>query len=313
MPSFWTRFFGSDSSPKPADAGLPRTYHADPEDQRLPRARVFEPALIQYTKAVRLGDPGFENLELAHRWHGARARAMDLLLGIVLASPWADALVLRGSRLLKVWLGDEARAPGDLDWVVQPAARQLASAWADDLFRDLLDRAARHGKNESVELVTSSAVTDDIWTYDRNPGRRMVIPWRSAGVPDGAVQMDFTFGEELWLPAEKTPIPLLTGDTATAWTASKAQSLAWKLMWLENDIHPQGKDLYDATLLAEQTRLPPDQLQRALADRSGVPLNVEAVVMGLRVDWENFQREYPGMEGDATPWLRRLAAALKTS
>ncbi|PYC74957.1 hypothetical protein C7C45_03455 [Micromonospora arborensis] len=30
-------------------------------------------------------------------------------------------------------------------------------------------------------------------------------------------------------------------------------ALAWKLLWLATDRYPQGKDLYDAALLAEHT------------------------------------------------------------
>ncbi|MFG2526860.1 hypothetical protein [Streptomyces sp. NPDC048516] len=38
--------------------------------------------------------------------------------------------------------------------------------------------------------------------------------------------------------------------------AARALSLAWKVLWLVSDLHPEGKDLYDALLLAESTELP---------------------------------------------------------
>lgn len=43
--------------------------------------------------------------------------------------------------------------------------------------------------------------------------------------------------------------------------AARELSLAWKPMWLVGDLYPQGKDLYDAVLLAERHRLPNALLQ----------------------------------------------------
>ncbi|GLW28238.1 nucleotidyl transferase AbiEii/AbiGii toxin family protein [Actinoplanes regularis] len=39
---------------------------------------------------------------------------------LIAESPWADWLVLRGSMTMPAWVGDAARPPGDLDWIVRP-------------------------------------------------------------------------------------------------------------------------------------------------------------------------------------------------
>lgn len=59
------------------------------------------------------------------------------------------------------------------------------------------------------------------------------------------------------------------------WVASDEESLAWKLLWLYSDIHPQGKDLYDAVLLAERTALQTSLLKTVLQDAdSWVPSRI---------------------------------------
>lgn len=48
----------------------------------------------------------------------AHRAALDRLLWLIADAPWSDALVLRGSATLPAWLGEAAREPADLDWVV---------------------------------------------------------------------------------------------------------------------------------------------------------------------------------------------------
>lgn len=43
---------------------------------------------------------------------------LDHLLGLVAGSPWSDRLVLRGSMVMPVWVGADAREPADLDWLL---------------------------------------------------------------------------------------------------------------------------------------------------------------------------------------------------
>ena len=79
-------------------------------------------------------------------------------------------------------------------------------------------------------------------------------------------------------------------------------------------MYPQGKDPYDAALLAENTHLSFDLLKLVLQSgdwrprsegfKANFPLEWE-------VDWENLKLEYPWIEGSAEDWQTRLSAALK--
>ncbi|WP_354644001.1 nucleotidyl transferase AbiEii/AbiGii toxin family protein [Kitasatospora camelliae] len=57
-------------------------------------------------------------------WSGtggaARGAVLDHLLGLVAGSPRADHLVLRGSMTMPAWVGEAARAPADLDFLLLP-------------------------------------------------------------------------------------------------------------------------------------------------------------------------------------------------
>ncbi|MFJ1794179.1 hypothetical protein [Kitasatospora griseola] len=82
-------------------------------------------------------------------------------------------------------------------------------------------------------------------------------------------------------------------------------SLAWKL-------HPQGKDLYDAALLAGSARLRYEVLRDIFAagdirfaERPIGPDSVPA-----ETEWHHFAAEYPQSAGEESDHRRRLAAAL---
>ena len=93
-------------------------------------------------------------------------------------------------------------------------------------------------------------------------------------------------------------------------------SLAWKLLWLETDMHPQGKDLYDAALLAEQTHLSLSLLKMVLQSGDWRPRGEELTAdfpLLWEPDWENFKLEYPWIKGEAEEWQTRLSTALKST
>ncbi|KAK1185667.1 nucleotidyl transferase AbiEii/AbiGii toxin family protein [Streptomyces sp. NBS 14/10] len=78
----------------------------------------------------------------------------------------------------------------------------------------------------------------------------------AGGGPPGEVRLDFARDELLPQAPVWTPIPRGDGGTPIAVrTASRELSLAWKVLWLHADCETegqaQGKDLYDAVLLAE--------------------------------------------------------------
>jgi hypothetical protein len=211
---------------------------------------------------------------------------------------------------LRAWLGDTAREPGDLDFVVTP--RTLASDSKQT--KAMLDGVvAAIAADPGPGLRADQAVSEHIWTYDRVPGRRLMFPFDVDGLPQGAVQLDLVFNERLPEPPITVEIPPLGTRVRTV---TPSLSLAWKLQWLVTDDYPQGKDLYDAVLLAEHVAddlAAPLELARDLIEpelgRLIDEFTVESI-LSLDVDWDNFRAERPGTNGDAASWLRRLADAL---
>jgi len=131
-------------------------------------------------------------------------------------------------------------------------------------------------------------------------GVRVTVPFDG-----GAVQMDFAYDETLPEPAVLTAIPRADGTRNALWTAGSALSLAWKLQWLVADQAARGagdgKDLYDAVLLAE---LPGMRLSPRLRRLPGIAELDPAAVRAWTVT------DHPSMPGTAAGWLDRLARAL---
>ncbi|WP_258382770.1 nucleotidyl transferase AbiEii/AbiGii toxin family protein [Streptomyces sp. NTH33] len=279
---------------------------------------IFDPALKQYSNAYRNGEPRFTDHDTGQAWHAARRAAISLVLSAIADSPWADNLVLRGSVLLRAWFGDAAREPGDLDFVVTPASWRIDEARTDTMFTGVARaaEAVAHRGDSVVRIDVAEAVSDDIWTYDRVPGRRLLLPWTSDGLPGGVVQMDFVFNEHLPVDPEPVLLPAAPGGLQARLNAATAElSLAWKLMWLLCDMHPQGKDLYDAVLLAEHTPLRFELLRQVLLQAEpsdgGRPVG-QPEIAGLKhtVEWDHFVAEYPDVAASETEFVDRLAAAL---
>nr|WP_308801113.1 nucleotidyl transferase AbiEii/AbiGii toxin family protein [Streptomyces polyasparticus] len=294
------------------ELSLPRTLR--PSDSRVIQQAVFEPAFKHLDRAFRALDPGFADQEQAAAWRAARQQALHTVLAAVADSEWAGSLVLRGSVLLPVWLGERAREPGDLDFVVVP------QDWRIDEKRTgrMLDALARGAQRKAEEqggplaVAAGSALIEDIWTYDRVPGLRMVLPWSVPGLPGGEVQLDFVFSEYLATPPQ--PAELSGGVVVQA--ATPELSLAWKVMWLVSDSYPQGKDLYDAVLLAERYPLRWELLDKAFRLAEAEPYPIRQVEMAdveqIRpyLEWDDFRREYPQLDADRDDFVDRLIMAL---
>ena len=293
----------------------PRTFQRDQTGDAIHLPEVFDPALKQFVCAIRKGEPAFRDEEVGVAWRAARRQVIHHLLRLVGESEWRDNLILRGSVLLTSWLGEVAREPGDIDWVVTPATLRLIDPFSKTMLGGLISLVQQRPRVGNIEILAAETAVDDIWTYDRAPGRRIVFPWRCADLPRGFTQLDFVFQEELPCPAERIWIDVGRDGQVELWSATPQLSLAWKILWLETDMYPQGKDLYDAVLLAEQVRLPRDLLTRVLeASRRGspTPFGPESI-RGWHVDWENFQREYPTVPGTASDWRARLVQALESN
>ncbi|MFZ3470043.1 nucleotidyl transferase AbiEii/AbiGii toxin family protein [Streptomyces sp. 4.24] len=294
------------------EQGFPRTLRPVGGDDVRQQA-IFDPSLKHWPRAYRAGDPVFADPARTAAWAAARRAAMDAVLLAVAESQWAGSLVLRGSVLLADWFGEEAREPGDLDFVVVPTSWVMT----DGRTARMLDGIAAAAAGRGAGISAAGALCEDIWTYDRVPGRRMVLPWSVPGLPSGQVQLDFVFNEHLPAPPE----PAELGCGAVVLAASPALSLAWKLLWIISDGHPQGKDLYDAVLLAERYPLPYALLQEVFRMTGSWPLpNREVELQDFAdlnagsvpgTEWPHFETEYPHLAraGEAA-FVERLVEAL---
>jgi hypothetical protein len=249
------------------------------------------------------------------RWRSARRAAMEHVLSIVAGSRWSEHLVLRGSILLRAWFGEAAREPGDLDWLVTPPTMMLEDRRTANMLDGIVAAIRAQRRVSDTVTIGPDVKIDDVWTYERAPVRRLLADWSTADhAQRGTVQLDFAFNEVLPVPAARTHI--LRGDggePVTVWAAGPALSLAWKILWLETDFSPQGKDLYDATLLAERTYLPLDLLREVLSRELGAEAEAFTAdrVLGWRVDWQKFSDEHPWVPGKGTQWQVRLHRALQ--
>jgi hypothetical protein len=102
----------------------------------------------------------------------ARRAALDHVLSVIADSACVDDLVLRGSVTMLAWVGERAREPGDLDWIVRPTA----VVPIDDLhpfpYLDSLDAV-----RVSPEAVHGAA-RNEIWTFEdfETEGLRAHLP-----------------------------------------------------------------------------------------------------------------------------------------
>ncbi|MFI7008291.1 nucleotidyl transferase AbiEii/AbiGii toxin family protein [Streptomyces sp. NPDC050145] len=307
----------TDKHTRPGHA-VPRTLLPAPEG--LTQPAVFDPALAQYPYAYRAGDPRFTDAGEATAWFRARRTALDLVLAAVARTPLGARLVLRGSVLMATWCGEDAREPGDLDFVA-PEGWAFEGPEAAGLFPQIAAAAEAEAAAWPGSLVwvdAAGAVTEDIWTYDRVPGHRLLLPWTAPGTAGGTVQIDVVYDEPLAEPAVRTALnPLGDGPPTTLLTVTPGLSLAWKIMWLMSDIHPQGKDLYDAVLLADLGPVDFDVLRAAFVlsgDEAVLPGGrwwLNEIYFGTDTGWEHFQGEYPQVTGTVDEYYARLAAALE--
>ena len=295
--------------------GYPNTYpHYIRESGDKTRPDIFDPSLRSFSRAFRVGDPVFSSETARADWYKTRRHVLDHLLQIVANAAQSEHLVLRGSMLLPFWLGNAAREPGDIDFVFEPSDIPPHGPVADEMFNAWIAEVARQPLAGKAHIDATRAAMDDIWTYERAQGRRIVFPYTADGEPPGQVQIDVVFGEELLIRPEIIFLPFLNGNVIGLKAATKEQSLAWKMQWLVTDSFPQGKDLYDAVLLAEQCYLPYDLLVRSIIAGDSYyakrPIDEETITFN-DIEWDDFLKEYPDVKGDAYEWAARLRKALQ--
>ncbi|MFB6988932.1 nucleotidyl transferase AbiEii/AbiGii toxin family protein [Streptomyces sp. NPDC056304] len=328
----------------------------------------------EFDRRSRSGEPEFADPAQAARWRTARRAAIDHVLALIAGSWWSDSLVLRGSLPLQAWVGERAREPADLDWVVvrdmlntgwqygnlidltrtwpavadalEPAddAHGIQGTWearhpssdlkrlleaasadgeAESLYGDLLERIRQRPEAPGGVLLDADQAyaesSDGGWSY-HGPGVRLEVPWRASGLPPGRIRVDFATDETFSDPPELAALPVGCGEPpVVVQTASRELSLAWKILWLqvesEEDGGAQGKDLYDAVLLAEdrRTRLSTSLLEEVLSSGYGCT-DADGLAPDLvrrwPMAWAQFQTEYPWVQGSAEEWSSRLSTAL---
>ncbi|MGE3629116.1 MAG: nucleotidyl transferase AbiEii/AbiGii toxin family protein [Sandaracinaceae bacterium] len=298
----WTR-----TKPDPSH---PKGYVADEA-----RANVFDPALRQYLNAFVKGPPRFQDREQKRRFEAERSRMLRRILSVVAGSDaLREHLVVRGSVALEHWFGEDARPARDIDFVVQPASWSPESTEAEQLL-SALSRGVLTGLGSMLDRVSPKDVhVDAIWTYERAEGCRVTLPWIFENVID-VLQLDVVFCEELQDPPVRLELDELTGRASVRF-ASRAESLAWKLMWLETDAYPQAKDLYDACLLAESTPLSGSLLDRVFRAK-GMLKDGQRAMLGPKrwqewIDWDMFALEHPDLaDRSAEALVARFNRALR--
>lgn len=279
---------------------------------------VFDPSLKHCEEALRETAPVFEEAAEASRWWSAQTIMLETALRAISASPWRSHLVLRGSAAMPAWVGDAARRPGDLDWVVLPFEWRSDGPEAARLMDGIVETVTAIGCVDGVSMTTDVA-RDDIWTYERADGKRLTFSWSAPGLPPGKLQCDVVFREEFWMPPAVLDLPTSVGAPVSLLAATPEQSLAWKILWLMTDMYPQGKDLYDAVLLAERFCLSEDLVERMAAEipplslkgfdprAAGFAKRVEDTLMS--VAWDDFAKEYPWLDPTLRSWVDRFGAA----
>jgi hypothetical protein len=149
---------------------------------------IFDPALRNYSAGYREGDPTFASDADRRRWWAARTALLEHAMRVVAESRWREHVMLRGSALLKLFLGDEARSPGDIDWVV------LAPGWTstcdetEAMLSDIAQRFTEQGRVGEVTVDPEQVARDPIWTYERADGMRLTFIGTITGLPPLKVQ-----------------------------------------------------------------------------------------------------------------------------
>lgn len=301
------------------DPSYPSTYLPLTAGPHATQEKVFDPALKQFDHAFRPAEPAFADPGLAERWWAANRGAMEHVLRAVSSTEWADSLVLRGSMTMPLWVGEQARRPRDLDFVVLPETRSAEHHDSLRMLDGLVDAVGALDPPAGLVFDTAGTRTEGIWTYERASGRRLVIPWHhEAGphevLPPGTVQVDVVFQE----PLPVAPGVAAVGDVPVL-AVGPELALAWKVQWLLTDMYPQGKDLYDAVLLAERTPLSRELLVPLLRPELGDGAEeIDETALrprgGIRQvddrEWAHFVRDCPWVEGGPDEWIDRFEAAL---
>ncbi|WP_281312509.1 nucleotidyl transferase AbiEii/AbiGii toxin family protein [Polyangium sp. y55x31] len=297
------------------------------EVEHVPEATSLPAVYIEHHVKVRITPDRITELGPLGLPHGAHLsrnafRVLDGIEERFLTQRFPPHATRAAAEGLEAWFPEHARRAHDIDFVVRDASTAPDSTAAQKLL-DGIRQVVRDALVEGdVRIIEDEIVLDSIWTYERAEGRRLSVPWLFAGAMRDAIQIDIVFRE----PLQDAPTIEVLHNTAVAhgyrhiptglslWFASRAESLAWKLLWLETDAHPQAKDLYDAVLLAEHVALPVDLVRRVFTVKGETWQHGgdTQFVRAWHIEWEGFALEYPELAtGNGDAWLDRLASMLQ--
>jgi hypothetical protein len=262
---------------------------------------VFDPALKHYPRAfVQLPE------------HSPRDATLEACVQGLARARIREHVVLRGSITLARWFGDLARSPHDIDLIVRDPAIAPESDAAKELLADLRDAVCAGLHDARLQVLNDEITVDKIWTYERAEGRRLSIPFGARDRELDAIQVDIVFRAPLHDAAVFEQLEEDSAVRCGVWMASKAESLAWKLLWLTTDVYPQAKDLYDALLLAEATELPQSILDAVLEDgKVAMPDALDRLSVDEK-SWTEFAKAMPKVRTQTCAMVRsQLRDALR--
>jgi hypothetical protein len=283
---------------------------------------IFDPATKHYVNAFAPPEPAVESDQERERARRANREALQYVLRCVCKTRFRTQLVLRGSATLASWFGSRAREPKDLDFVVRPEALSIESEEARAIEDEIVRAVAEQPRVGELLLMPDRVERDYIWTYDRVPGRRLSIPWKTAGVPAGVARIDLVFNEPIFTEPIEDAVSITGAEPERCLVATPDESLVWKLLWLVTDSYPQGKDLFDAALLRERVAVDEALVTNVFTsalegeDDAELPSQLDwraRLASSELVDWDNFVSEYPDRaEGLTVALLRERIIATST-
>ncbi|MFF4817503.1 nucleotidyl transferase AbiEii/AbiGii toxin family protein [Kitasatospora sp. NPDC001309] len=218
----------------------------------------------------------------------AHRAALDHLLALVAASPLGETLVLRGSMVMPAWVGDDAREPADLDWIVPPPP--LIPVDPGHPYPYVAEPATVQQWPEAAD----GAARYEIWAFEEfdTPGLRPVVApeglhWIDAAEPEA----DPPHRALLDLVREQpTAAPGLTLDPAAArldgdWTYSEYDTPGIRLVipWRADGL-PPGEVRLD---FARDEQLPEAPVWTAVPRGDGAaPTPVRTASRELSLAWK---------------------------
>ncbi|MFE3190963.1 nucleotidyl transferase AbiEii/AbiGii toxin family protein [Nocardia sp. NPDC059240] len=123
-------------------------------------------------------------MESTPRFRAAHRSALDHVLALIAESSWGRGLVLRGSMTMAAWVGEQAREPADLDWIV-PEPTDIGFTDAADPFPFVEDLSWVQHWPEAVFGAAGGEMWEDEQQFETF-GLRPVLP------PDGLQWVDLT-------------------------------------------------------------------------------------------------------------------------